>query len=391
MLPEHYYHQQEVLGSVTIEGMEPKTCRVVLELIAGGKDNWTATGEVCVAIQTPDGQSYNVLRPYQSQLTNRLELPLTDFEVEPVLDRIEASLAKYDDLTRRQMAASQDEFWRRRHDLARTIIPVADAMAFTIDDVITAKNQDKGTALAAVHIISDEAFLRRIYFDTVGVPPTIEEINAFLSFPAPTRRKRMIDQLLADPRCADHRISFWLDLLAENPTLINASLNSTGPFRWFLYDALRDNKPLDRMVTEMIVMRGGREEGGSAGFAMAAENDAPYAAKAHIIASAFLGIELQCARCHDAPYHSTMQEDLYSLAAMLERKSVTVPKSSRVPIAFFENKSRESLIQVTLKPDQKVLAKWPFTEVTGVADTPQLDKLHQNPSATPQRHAAAVQ
>ena len=386
----HGYHQQEVLGSVTIEGMEPKTCRVVLELIAGGKDHWTATGEVCVAIQAPDGQSYNVLRPYQSQLTNRLELPLTDFEVEPVLDRIEVSLAKYDDLTRRQMAASQDEFWRRRHDLARTVIPVEDVMAFTIHDFITANNQDTGTALAAVPIISDEAFLRRIYFDTVGVPPTTEEIDAFLSSPTSTRRKRMIDQLLADPRCADHRISFWLDLLAENPTLINASLNSTGPFRWFLYDALRDNKPLDRMVTELIVMRGGRHEGGSAGFAMAAENDAPYAAKAHIIASAFLGIELQCARCHDAPYHSTMQEDLYSLAAMLERKSVTVPKSSRVPIAFFENKSRESLIQVTLKPDQKVLAKWPFTEVTGVADTPQLDKLLQNPSDTRERLAALI-
>ena len=40
-------------------------------------------------------------------------------------------------------------------------------------------------------------------------------------------------------------MGYWLDVLAENPTLINASLNTTGPFRWFLYDALRDNKPLE--------------------------------------------------------------------------------------------------------------------------------------------------
>ena len=84
-------------------------------------------------------------------------------------------------------------------------------------------------------------------------------------------------------------MSFWLDLLAENPTLLNQSMGSTGPFRWFLHDSLRDNKPLDRMVTELILMRGGAAEGGSAGFAMASENDAPMAAKGHIIASAFSG------------------------------------------------------------------------------------------------------
>lgn len=54
----------------------------------------------------------------------------------------------------------------------------------------------------------------------------------------------------------------WLDLLAENPTLINASLNSTGPFRWFLFDALRDEKGLDRMVTELMMMRGDVGRGG---------------------------------------------------------------------------------------------------------------------------------
>ena len=46
-------------------------------------------------------------------------------------------------------------------------------------------------------------------------------------------------------------------------------------------------------------MRGSRDEGGSAGFALAGENDAPYAAKAHILGTAFLGVEMKCARCHD--------------------------------------------------------------------------------------------
>ena len=154
---------------------------------------------------------------------------------------------------------------------------------------------------------------------------------------------------------------------------------------------MRDNKPLDRMVTELILMRGGAAEGGSAGFGMAAENDAPLAAKGHIVASAFLGIELQCARCHDSPYHSTTQKDLYSLAAMFSRKPVTVPKTSRVPAAFFENqKVRKSLIQVTLEANASCPSQWPFASVTGVSDGADIDRLMQNPTDTRERLAALI-
>ena len=124
------------------------------------------------------------------------------------------------------------------------------------------------------------------------------------------------------------------DLLAENPSLLNQSLNSTGPFRWFIYESLIDRKPLDRMVTELILMRGDPVRGGSAGFGQAAENDAPFAAKAHIIASSFLGVEMECARCHDAPYHSSKQRDLFSLSAMLERSQSKYPHPVGYPPLF---------------------------------------------------------
>ena len=236
--------------------------------------------------------------------------------------------------------------------------------------------------------IDDSAFLRRIHLDVIGLPPTEAEVRAFLVDDDPDKRTKLIDRLLADERRADHEISEWLDLLAENPTLINQSLNSTGPFRFFLYDALRDRKPLDRLITELILMRGDVGRGGSAGFALAAENDAPFAEKGHIVASAFLGIELQCARCHDSPYHSTTQQDLYSLAAMFERKSVTVPATSRVPVGFFEEKARESLIKVTLKPDEAVQPTWPFAEVTGIKEP--VTQLMENPDDSRERLAALI-
>lgn len=245
-------------------------------------------------------------------------------------------------------------------------------------------------ALAQAPVINDAAFLRRVYLDAVGTGPTEKEAREFLDSDDPEKRAALINQLLHDERYADNWVSLWLDLLAENPTLLNQSLNSTGPFRWFLYESLRDGKPLDQMVTELILMRGSEREGGSAGFAIAGENDSPMAAKGHIVASAFLGIELQCARCHDSPYHSTSQEDLYSLAAMLNRKQLTPPKTSRVPDAFFKGIGRESLIQVTLKPDQQVQPKWPFASFTGVEDGPHIDALVSDPKDSRERLAALV-
>lgn len=244
------------------------------------------------------------------------------------------------------------------------------------------------TALAP--IVGDEAFVRRAYLDTVGVVPSPQEVAEFLTDRAADKRAKLIDRLLADARWADHWMGYWQDLLAENPTMINATQNSTGPFRWFLHDALRDDKPLDRMLTELLMMRGGQHDGGSAGFALAAQNDAPMAAKAHVIAGGFLGLELQCARCHDSPYHSTKQQDLYALSAMLSRKTVTVPKTSSVPAGFFEKKQRESLIKVTLKPDQPVKPEWPFAEVTGAADDEMIDALCQDPKDTRERFAVLV-
>jgi mono/diheme cytochrome c family protein len=245
--------------------------------------------------------------------------------------------------------------------------------------------------VAVPPIINDSAFLRRAYLDCVGVPPTESEARAFLADASPEKRSQLVDRLLADPRFADHWVSYWQDVLAENPNILKPSLNNSGPFRWFLFEALRDGKPLDRMVTELVMLRGGTFVGGSAGFGMAADNDAPLAAKGQVIGGAFLGIELQCARCHDAPFHSSKQRDLYAISAMLSRKAVTVPKTSRVPLAFFEKtKARQSLIKVSLKPDEAIPPAWPFGKVCGVSDGSALDALLHDPKDTRERLAALI-
>lgn len=494
------YHQQEVFGT-TAATPKKTTSRVVLELMVGGKNMRTDTGEICVALESANGKAFSVLRA-----ADKPGVTLTDTQLEAALADIETTLARFDDANRREASQSRDSFWEKRHAIAREWVkknpaPKPPREGHPVDAFVDAKiekalaasasttdaakdfhgevlpllreecfrchgEKTKGglklntreavlrggdseipsilpgdpasselikrlrsadedlimpptgaplseeqitrleswirdgaewpsppvdpDKLTKTALTSDSAFLRRVYLDTVGVPPAPEEVKAFLADNDPEKRAKRIDKLLADERCADHEISDWLDVLAENPTLLNASLNSTGPFRWFLHDALRDNKALDRLITELLLMRGDAAHGGSAGFAQAAENDAPFAAKGHIVAAAFLGIELQCARCHDSPYHSTLQRDLYSLAAMLERKTVTVPQSSRVPTAFFEKKARESLIRVTLKPDEPVTPAWPFADQTGVAENAGLDRLVEDPQDSRERLAALV-
>ncbi len=238
--------------------------------------------------------------------------------------------------------------------------------------------------------LSDAAYLRRLCLDLSGLPPSEAELKRFLEDSRPNKRELQIDRLLEAPTWADSWMPYWMDVLAENPTLINPTLNTTGPFRWFILEAFRDNKPFDRFVTELVLMRGSQHTGGSAGFSLAGENDAPFATKGQIIASAFLAVELQCARCHDSPYHSTKQADLFGLAALLERKPVTVPKTSMVPAAFFEKKARESLIKATLKPGQEIPPAWAFADQTGATDEPYLDGLTQNPKDTRERLAALL-
>ncbi|NBV79312.1 MAG: DUF1553 domain-containing protein [Verrucomicrobia bacterium] len=211
-------------------------------------------------------------------------------------------------------------------------------------------------------LASDLVFLRRVTFDVVGVPPTAAEIAAFEADRSADKRAKVIDRLLADPRAADAGMGLWQDVLAENPNILNPTLNNSGPFRWWIHESLLDHKPLDLMVTELVRLQGSERFGGPAGFGMASQNDVPMAAKATILTSAFLGVEAKCARCHDSPATSTKQEQVFALAALLETKGVKVPATSSVAMDKLREGGRKPLIEVTLAPGATVQPHWPFPE-----------------------------
>lgn len=244
-----------------------------------------------------------------------------------------------------------------------------------------------GKTIQPSELTRDLEFLRRVTLDTVGVVPSQQEIDAFLMDDSSQRRSRVIDRLLADDRWADHWTAYWQDVLAENPNILKPSLNNSGPFRFWIHEALLDNLPMDRFVTELVMMKGDATAGGPAGFALAAQNDVPMAAKAHILGTAFLGVEMKCARCHDAPYHESNQSDLFQLAAMLKRDPIKLPKSSSVPATTFEG--REPLIEITLQPGATLTPDWPepFAEHFLAEIDPE---LLRDPADTRERLAAMI-
>ena len=350
--------QSEAVTNVLGDGVEHE---FVMETVIGIKDRRPEVGELTVSIAAKGEEMFYVLTPRADRIA------LSDEAWTKFADERRAFHSSADMARRRELAASEDNYWKMRHERARRQvatrspiqIPTAKgAVGFNdIDRFIGAKLEAANSKAAP--LINDYAFLRRVALDTLGRAPTVEELNQFLSDSGSERRVKAIDRFLQNPSWADHWVSYWQDVLAENPGILKPMLNNTGPFRWYVHEAFSDNKPMDRFVTELILMEGSSYYGGPAGFGVATENDVPMAQKAQIIAQAFMGMQMQCARCHDAPYHDFKQRDLFSLAAMLKRAPQEVPLSSSIPTNA--NIVIGRVVNVTLKPGSKVEPTWTLT------------------------------
>jgi hypothetical protein len=336
---------------------------VRLEAVIGGQQLRAEVGQLAVAVARK-GEAFRLVSPHTSS-------PLPPGKETRAIDRLSFDpngwteyaagyrtwLAVENSQRRRLAASGEAAYWTARHELARRVIANS---AGPVPPTAGEGNEiDRFVGDRREKLCDDWSFLRRVTLDTVGVIPTRDEIEAFQNDQSPAKRARVIDRLLGDPRWADHWVGYWQDVLAENPGILKPELNNTGPFRWWLHDVFLDNVPLDRFATDLVMMEGSPSEGGTAGFAVATQNDSPMASKAHIVAKAFLGVEMQCARCHDAPFHPFQQKELFGLAAMLATKSIKVPKTSSIPQV---ERTRRPLVEVTLEPGATVDPAWPFAE-----------------------------
>ena len=177
-------------------------------------------------------------------------------------------------------------------------------------------------------IAEDGVFLRRVYLDLTGIIPTHEQAKKFLDSKDPSKRAKLIDQLLDDPRYAIHQADIWdMILFGRNPPGYDA--RDRDGFKKWMREQFAKNVPYDQWVRALLKGEGNTIDDGAPMYLIQYERK-PLDATAAIVKT-FLGVQLQCARCHDHPHEDWKQTDFYAMAAFLARlNKVQVGKQGRL-------------------------------------------------------------
>jgi hypothetical protein len=174
----------------------------------------------------------------------------------------------------------------------------------------------KKLRFAPSEICTDLEFLRRVRLDLTGMLPSPDEIRKFAADPAPDRRAKKIDELLASSDYADWWTLFWGDTLRNNSRFLLSS--GARAFRDWIRQSIADNKPYDQFVREMVTATGVTGTVGPANFYAVARTPAD---RGEQVAQVFLGVRLQCANCHNHPFEKWTRSSYHQFAALFSRIS----------------------------------------------------------------------
>jgi hypothetical protein len=181
-----------------------------------------------------------------------------------------------------------------------------------IDDQVYAKLQRLG--IRPSEVVSDELFLRRVHVDLIGRLPSVEEARVFLDSKETDKREQLVDRLLERPEYVDHWAGYWADLLRPNPYRvgIKAVLNYDNWIR----EQFRENVSYDQFVKRLVTAKGSTWQNGAA--TLYRDRRSPDEV-ATMVSQLFLGIRLECAKCHHHPFERWSQQDFYQFAAYFSK------------------------------------------------------------------------
>lgn len=154
--------------------------------------------------------------------------------------------------------------------------------------------------------------VRRLYLDVIGRLPTPDEVRAFVDSEVPLRERRaaLVDELLERPEFAEHWANKWVDLLRPNP--YRAGIKATLNFDHWIRDQFRRNRPWDEFTRDLLTAKGSTFRNGAT--VLFRDRRTPDELTT-ITSQLFLGIRLECAKCHHHPFEVWGQDDFYSFAA----------------------------------------------------------------------------
>jgi hypothetical protein len=200
-----------------------------------------------------------------------------------------------------------------------------------IDAFVLARLQKEN--LAPAPEASKESLIRRLSFDLTGLPPSIQEIDQFLADASPDAYEKLVDRYLASPAYGERMAANWMDVarFADSHGYLDDKHRPMWRWRDWVISAFNRNLPYNTFLTwqlagdllpqatkEQILATGfnrNHRQNSEAGI-VAEEFRVEYVAdRTHTLGKAFLGLTLECARCHDHKYDPITQKDYYSLFA----------------------------------------------------------------------------
>ena len=207
-----------------------------------------------------------------------------------------------------------------------------------IDELIFSKL--KRVNIAPSPLSSDREFLRRIYLDTIGLLPTLDESRRFLESKDTQKRAKLIDELMERPEFAEVWATRFSDLLRVG-LLDQRSKGGRVMYSW-LRKAMLEDKPFNEFATELVTASGNLYFNPTSNFYYITEFSEPENIATNV-SQVFLGVRIECARCHNHPWEKWTQEDFWGFAAFFGRMGVK---------DTYENDESE----ITLKPTGEVIS-----------------------------------
>ena len=160
----------------------------------------------------------------------------------------------------------------------------------------------------------DSEFFRRVFLDTIGVLPTVDEVKSFLADRTESKRDALIEQLLARPEFVDYWAYQWSDLLLLTGNRLRPDAIKAY-YKW-IRDRVAENAPWDEFARGVILAKGSTVENGAANFYALHQDPQDMV---ETTSMAFMGMSIQCAHCHDHPNEKWTNDDYYGMVSLFAR------------------------------------------------------------------------
>ncbi|MEM7315622.1 MAG: DUF1549 and DUF1553 domain-containing protein, partial [Planctomycetota bacterium] len=212
----------------------------------------------------------------------------------------------------------------------------------TVDELVSQKWQRM--KIRPSGLCTDAEFIRRVYLDLTGLPPTADQVRAFLADETPAREKRdaLVDALIGSPEFVDHWANKWADLLQVNRKYLG--VEGAKSFRQWIRGQVESNRPYNEFAYEILTASGSNRENPAASyFKIHRDPQATMENTTHL----FLATRFNCNKCHDHPFERWTQDQYYETAAYFARvKLEKDPKSGDKRIGGSAVESAKPLYEI---------------------------------------------